>query len=44
LKLNFFFNFNYLRQWLFEQREQNDYENIVQDEQPGGFNWAGGQE
>jgi hypothetical protein len=26
-------------EWLFEMREGNEYENIVHEERPGGFNW-----
>jgi hypothetical protein len=29
-----------IRKWLFEAREANEYENMVHEERPGGFNWA----
>jgi hypothetical protein len=33
------FSFEYSSAWLFEQPEQNEYEGIVHEERPGGFDW-----
>ena len=46
--LNHNLNFDFLkkiklisREWLFETRDTNEYEGMVHEERPGGFNWAG---
>jgi Derlin-2/3 len=31
-----------LIEWIFEPRANNDYENMVHEERPGGFDWNGG--
>ncbi len=35
---NFFF---FSSEWLFESRNTNEYEDMVHEEMPGGFNWDG---